>query len=103
MSMSKRASQLRAGGVAGLIIGLLGLGFVTFRVVEGWPEVSEAMESGNLGLVVPAVLIGIAGMALIGLNWQSIIGSMGAHLGPIDSLFRYFVGQLGKYVPGGAE
>lgn len=89
------------GGLLGLIIGAVGLAFVTYRVVDGWEEVSASLHQARLDLLLYAVLVGLAGMTAIGLNWVHVLAKQGGTLPYREGLFRYFVGQLGKYVPGG--
>jgi glycosyltransferase 2 family protein len=48
-----------------------------------------------------AVLFAVAGLTGIGLAWRTALKILGASL-PVRSALRgYFVGQLGKYLPGG--
>lgn len=85
----------------GLAIGLAGVAFVTRLVIRDWDEISEAVAEARSGLMVASVLVGIAGMAVIGLNWVHLVRRSGAPVHVDRGMSWYFVGQLGKYVPGG--
>jgi uncharacterized membrane protein YbhN (UPF0104 family) len=86
-------------GFAGLIIGLVGLGFAVFALYSAWDELLAA-DFAPAGLA-SAGIIGLVGMATIGANWMRILRILGSSP-PLRSGIRwYFVGQLGKYIPGG--
>lgn len=91
----------RVGGAVGLLIGLTGFGLVLFRLVDGWPAVSAALNDGQPMVALASVGVGLLGMSSIGTNWWVLLNRLGATVGLVQALFRYFVGQLGKYIPGG--
>jgi glycosyltransferase 2 family protein len=91
----------RFGSLLGLAIGLAGVAFVTRLVVRDWDEITEAVASARSGLLVVAVLAGLTGMAVIGVNWVHLVHRAGAQVRLSRGMAWYFVGQLGKYVPGG--
>lgn len=96
--MNKR----RISGLVGLIIGVLGLAFVTIRLIRDWSTVVEAFSSARWLLAVGALAVGLLGMTTIGLNWHRILRDLGFVANRRrTSLHQYFVGQLGKYIPGG--
>ena len=96
------ARRRRITGLIGIAIGLLGLVFVVIRLAQDWDAVTDALSSARWPLVLLAVALGIAGMTTIGLNWHSMLRHAGGpSVSPRASLHQYFVGQLGKYVPGG--
>lgn len=95
-------TRQRVTGLVGIAIGLVGLVFVIIRLGQDWDAVTNALSSARWPLVLIAVVVGIAGMTTIGLNWHWMLRDAGgASVHPRASLHQYFVGQLGKYVPGG--
>jgi len=95
-------TRRRIAGVVGIAIGLLGLVFVAFRLAGDWPAVTNALSGAGWPMFLLAVVVGLAGMTTIGLNWHWMLRGAGAAASvPGASLHQYFVGQLGKYVPGG--
>lgn len=96
-------TRRRIAGVVGIAIGLLGLVFVAIRLAGDWPAVTDALSGAVWPLILLAVAVGVAGMTTIGLNWHWMLREAreGASVHARASLYQYFVGQLGKYVPGG--
>jgi uncharacterized membrane protein YbhN (UPF0104 family) len=64
------------------------------------PELWE--EPLRVGWLAPAALLYLAGLALCALYWRRLLQHLGQRPPLIDSLRAYYVGQLGKYVPGKA-
>lgn len=89
----------RLVALIGVAIGVVGLGFALYAIVSSWDEVSTAELIPRTLLL--AGVVGIAGMTAVGLNWIRIIRMTGRSVRVKDGLQWYFVGQLGKYIPGG--
>lgn len=95
-------TRQRVTGLIGIGIGLAGLLFVVMRLVRDWESVTDALSVTQWPLILLAIVVGIAAMTTIGLNWHWMLRDAGAESAhPRASLYQYFVGQLGKYVPGG--
>ena len=85
----------------GVIVGVLGVGFVVRTVVVRRDEVADAFSGIDLLPLVASLVLGLAAMTLIGSLWTSMLRARG-HSAPHNrAMSWYFVGQLGKYVPGG--
>lgn len=67
---------------------------------ESGPEVAGAMAHVSLGQVVLATALVYVGLALTGPVWLLGVRSLGGGGGVRQLLAMFFVGQLGKYVPG---
>lgn len=91
----------RVANFVGLLIGLLGLGFVVRELARSWTEVVEITSDAEIGWLVVAFLCGLSAMTVIGLAWWVSLRMLDHRRSAFDTLRRYFVGQLGKYVPGG--
>ena len=98
-SHGPKRARGRLIGLVGTLIGLVGLGFALFTLFSSWDELSGAEFVPQTLLL--AGVAGIAGMATIGLNWIRIIRITGGSVRVGNGLQWYFVGQLGKYIPGG--
>jgi glycosyltransferase 2 family protein len=85
----------------GAIIAVLGLVFVVRELVQSWDEVRDAVAGASPGLLAVALLVGSGAMLIIGLGWRRCLAVLGASRPARDTLHWYYVGQLGKYVPGG--
>lgn len=91
----------RSSGVVGALVGVAGIVFVAQAIYGERDEISRALSEARPGLLLVALLlIGLA-MTGIGLTWRTALQALGGELGVASSLRGYFVGQLGKYVPGG--
>ena len=83
-------------------IGIAGLVFVGLKISEQWDQVKDRVSHANAGMLAIALVLAIMGMTAIGLAWRPVLVALGAP--PIDrkTVVRwYFVGEIGKYVPGG--
>jgi uncharacterized membrane protein YbhN (UPF0104 family) len=95
------ARAARAMALAGLLLGGAAVGFVVRTLVHEWPRVSDDLRSADLRFLALAVVCAALGMTSIGWAWRSVMRVLG-----VDAPLRrvipwYYVGELGKYVPGG--
>jgi uncharacterized membrane protein YbhN (UPF0104 family) len=94
-------SRSRLVNLIGIVIGVAGIAFVTIRIVRDRDAIADAMSSAQVGWLVVGAAAGTIAMALIGLNWLWILRHAGAAVPLRRGMAWFFVGQLGKYVPGG--
>jgi glycosyltransferase 2 family protein len=86
---------------AGLVIGAAGVAFIARTLWRDREEVAAAMGALEPLLALAAFLLGVTAMLQIGLAWRRALAIVGEPRPVVDTLYRYYVGQLGKYVPGG--
>jgi glycosyltransferase 2 family protein len=91
----------RLSGSIGLFVGVAGVFFVARELSRHWDEVRAAAATADLGLLLVAFAVANLAMLTIGLGWRRCLGSLGVRRPYLDTLRRYYIGQLGKYVPGG--
>jgi uncharacterized membrane protein YbhN (UPF0104 family) len=94
-------SRSRLVNLIGIVIGVAGIAFVTTRIVRDRDAIADAMSSAEVGWLAVGAVAGTIAMALIGLNWLWILRHAGAAAPWRRGMAWFFVGQLGKYVPGG--
>lgn len=94
-------SRSRLVNLVGIVIGVAGIAFVTARVVRDREAIADAMSSAQVGWLVVGGAAGAIAMSLIGVNWLWILRHAGAAAPWRRGMAWFFVGQLGKYVPGG--
>ena len=94
-------NRSRLVNLVGIAIGVAGIAFVTTRIVRDRDAIADAMSSAEVGWLVVGAVAGAIAMALIGLNWLWILRHAGAAAPWRRGMAWFFVGQLGKYVPGG--
>ncbi len=91
----------RLSNAVGLLIGGLGVAFVVRELARQRNQVMAVLAEARYGWLVLALIVGLASMTTIGLAWRRCLRVLGYRRSGPDTLRRYFVGQLGKYVPGG--
>jgi uncharacterized membrane protein YbhN (UPF0104 family) len=94
-------SRSRLVNLIGIVIGVAGIAFVTSRIIRDREAIADAMASADVGWLVVGVAAGSLAMTLIGVNWLLILRHAGAAAPWRRGMAWFFVGQLGKYVPGG--
>lgn len=94
-------TRSRLVNLIGIAIGVAGLAFVTRQIVRDRTEIADTLSSADPGWLVVGGISGLVAMALIGVNWLLIIRHAGAAAPWRRGMSWFFVGQLGKYVPGG--
>jgi hypothetical protein len=87
--------------VLGGLIGVVATGFLVRSLVRDWAKVSDALASADVGLLVLGVVLAGASMAHLGWLWADGIAVFGRRVPRGKVLVWWFVGELGKYVPGG--
>ncbi len=93
----------RAGllNLAGIVIGVAGIAFVVVRIYRDREAIGDAFESATLSWLAAGLVSGWVAMALIGLAWLWIMSTSDVRPDRRRGMSWFFVGQLGKYVPGG--
>lgn len=77
------------------------VGLGVYAIVAQWGDIALAL--GRVGVVAPllALLSVLAGLGASAMSWRALLVAFGERL-PLSLALRvFFVGQLGKYVPGG--
>lgn len=91
----------RISTVAGILLGALGLAFVVASLWADWSQVLAVIRSARPLWLGAGFALGLVAMGLIGLGWWRALRLVGCPRTAREALRWYFVGQLGKYVPGG--
>lgn len=95
---TKRLAALST--VIGLAIAAAGAVFVVRAIVDGYDSSRDAIADARAGWLVASFPVAFAGMTLVGVPWRRSMRLLGADPSMRDTLRWYFLGQLGKYVPG---
>lgn len=96
-----RRSRLAALSTAvGLLVAAAGAVFVARAIAAGYDDTRDAIADADLGWLLASFPIALAGMTLVGVPWRRSMQLLGGDPGRRETLVWYFLGQLGKYVPG---
>jgi len=82
------------------VFGIVAFALSAWALVSQWDAVLSGVGQIGLGRTVlsaPGMLLGLTfGM----LSWRTLMRAMGSRLPVVDAASMYFLGQIGKYVPG---
>ena len=84
---------------------VLAVGWHLWSRTEEWRRQREAGEIQvhvNAGWVAVSAVSYVAGLSLCGLFWRRLLADAGVSVGRVEGLRAYFIGHLGKYIPGKA-
>jgi len=79
---------------------VLVVGFVVVLVAGQWSDIVagiRALDAASVGGALVFVLVGLVAAAL---SWRAVLTGLGSRLSITAAARVYFLGQLGKYVPG---
>ncbi|RYB95268.1 UPF0104 family protein [Nocardioides oleivorans] len=93
-------TRRRALHAARVLFVLLTLALAWWGFRGRWAEVGDAASATGPLRVGGAVLCATVGLGLTGVLWRSLLRWVGSQVGARDAAAVFFVGQLGKYVPG---
>lgn len=93
-------NRTRVLNVVRIAVMVLIVAAVTAAVVRNWNEVSGSIHQIGLGALIGSLALALLSPLLTVLGWRVLMADLGSrlHLAPASGVF--FVGQLGKYLPG---
>lgn len=99
---ARRGRAAAVASILGSLVGVLGVAFVVRLLIKEWDDASAAIRHARAAPGLGAVAVGLLGMTWIGVQWGAVLRAFGVARVHLRLLLRsYFIGQLGKYVPGG--
>jgi uncharacterized membrane protein YbhN (UPF0104 family) len=90
----------QAGAFLGAAMVAVALGFCIATFVRERDRIDDALAAATPGWLVLAVVLAAAAMISVALGWARCLAVVGAPNRTLGVLRWYFVGELGKYVPG---
>lgn len=94
MTDSRRLTALRVTFLAAVAV------FAWYGLHGRWGEVGAALRATSAIGVAGALVLILVGLLATGFVWLRLMAATGADLPTRDGLATFFVGQLGKYIPG---
>ncbi|MQA77037.1 MAG: UPF0104 family protein [Streptosporangiales bacterium] len=73
---------------------------VVLALADQWPRVRPHLARFDVPLVVSAFLAVLVALGASMLSWRAVLTELGSRLPLRDAARIYFVGQVGKYLPG---
>jgi hypothetical protein len=84
----------------GIVIAIAGAVFVVRAIANGYDDSRDAIADAGIAWLLASYPVALVGMTFVGVPWRRSMQLLGAAPGLRDTLHWYFLGQLGKYVPG---
>ncbi len=94
-------SAKRITTVVAVVLGLAAVGFLVRSLVDQWSQVRHAVTHADLGLLALGLVLAGVAMAHLARLWGRSLALFGARPPVGQVVVWWFVGELGKYVPGG--
>ena len=90
----------RTLAVVRLLVGVAVVVALVWGVARNWTEISQDLQRVSFGAVLLSFVPAALGTWLTMLGWRVVLADLGSplHMAPAGGVF--FVGQLGKYLPG---
>ncbi len=92
---------MRAATLVGIVIGLVATALVVRTLLDERDAIDAALDDASPAWVALALALAGAGMTAIAVPWRRVLRVLGADLPLGQVVARYYVGEIGKYVPGG--
>ncbi len=97
---SPRGLRRYAPVVIGVVLMLVSGFFVVRTLVDDWHEVSDIVAHASVAWLALGLLAASAGMVVIAWTWADALALVGGRMRRAQSVSWYFVGEIGKYIPG---
>ncbi|WP_170215752.1 lysylphosphatidylglycerol synthase transmembrane domain-containing protein [Asanoa ferruginea] len=94
----KRKSVLRR--VAEIVITVAFVGYVAWSVSKRWSEVQGVIGDLSVSAIALSLVGSLAAVWCSFLGWRVLLADFGSHVPLTGAMRIFFVGQLGKYLPG---
>jgi uncharacterized membrane protein YbhN (UPF0104 family) len=98
--LAGRALTAVQSTTARVVFGVVAFGLAVWAVASRWDQVTDALHRMQGRYLLAAALATLANLLLTAMSWRSVLSDLGSRL-PLPAAARvFFVGQIGKYVPG---
>jgi glycosyltransferase 2 family protein len=97
----RRKGWMALPTLAGLLIGGTCAFFVGRALVDQWSDVRADIASASPGWLVAAFVLAVAAMLWVAGAWADVLRALGYAADRRRTVAWFFVGEIGKYVPGG--
>lgn len=91
----------RLATAIGITVALLAVAFLVRAIADQWESVRSSLGNANPAWLALGVLTAALGMVAIALPWRNALALVGIDASAASTVVWYFVGEIGKYLPGG--
>jgi uncharacterized membrane protein YbhN (UPF0104 family) len=98
---STRSRTKAASGIVGLLLAGVAFAFVARTLLRDREAIGDALAEAEPEWLVVGFVLAVTGMVAIALPWRRALRLVGGDLPMGQVVARYFVGEIGKYIPGG--
>ncbi len=95
------STRARVTVAVGALLGAAAVAFLIRAVIDQWSQVQDAILNANISLLALGLVLALASMAHLGALWREALVLFGWRERRVRVVVWWFVGELGKYVPGG--
>ena len=79
---------------------VLAVGLLVAALIDQWPHVSKGWHQLPVSALLQAGAAVLLGLFFSALAWRALLADLGQHVPVMGAVRVFFVGQLGKYLPG---
>lgn len=91
----------RISTFVGVVLGGAATFYVARRLVHDWPNAKAAMQDAEVWWIAGGAGLAALAMTSMGVGWQAVLRLLGVRVPMSRVVAWYYVGELGKYLPGG--
>ncbi len=101
MSGSRSRRAAGASTALGLVLLAATTAFVLRTLASEWGRVRDAVVDASIGWLAVGLVGAVLAMTTIAWSWADVLVVLGAKVDRVRVVAWYYVGELGKYLPGG--
>jgi glycosyltransferase 2 family protein len=98
--LAKRGLSAAQSTAARIGFGVVAVGLAVWAIASRWDQVVHALGRMQGRWLLVAALATLGNLVLTCLSWRSVLADLGSRLPARAAARVFFVGQIGKYVPG---
>jgi glycosyltransferase 2 family protein len=83
-----------------LVLGVAAVALLIRTGMAGWSELRSSTTTVHVGWLAASAAFAAAAMTWIAVTWRSVMQLCGCELPTSTTVGAYYVGEIGKYVPG---
>ena len=97
---AQRSTRDRLTSLARPAVTVLVFGAIAYAIASEWSDVRRALTSLEWESVALSLVACLAGSMTSLMSWRAVLADEGYRLSPVVASRIFFLGQLGKYLPG---